>query len=85
VSGKPGTGQKAFVAYMQRSTDTNRLHNLLINSTIEVFTTDELSALADFYGSPIGKSILQKFPKFMGTVMPTIQQELMGQAQRYKP
>lgn len=36
-----------------------------IDLMIRYFTADELHALADFYETPIGKSILNKFPEFM--------------------
>ena len=39
---------------------------------VEFFTADELDALADFYGSQLGRSIIKKFPKYMAAVMPTM-------------
>ena len=41
------------------------------------FTTDELKALADFYGSPVGKSAMQKFGAYMADVMPAMQAEML--------
>jgi len=34
-------------------------------------------ALADFYGSPVGKSAMQKFGAYMADIMPTIEAEIM--------
>jgi hypothetical protein len=50
---------------------------------VKIFTAQELNALADFYGSPVGKSAMGKFGIYMAEVMPALQQELiqaMGQA-----
>jgi hypothetical protein len=43
---------------------------------VKNFTTDELNAMADFYGSDEGRSILAKFPKYMAEVMPAILAEV---------
>jgi hypothetical protein len=36
-----------------------------------------LKALADFYGSPVGKSAMQKFGAYMADIMPTMEAEIM--------
>jgi hypothetical protein len=33
--------------------------------------------LADFYGSPVGKSAMQKFGAYMADIMPTMEAEIM--------
>jgi hypothetical protein len=33
--------------------------------------------LADFYGSPVGKSAMQKFGTYMADIMPTMEAEIM--------
>ena len=40
------------------------------------FTTRELSATADFYGSPEGKSSLETFGPYMADIVPMIQAEM---------
>jgi len=45
-------------------------------SMVKNFTADELKALADFYGSPVGKSAMKKFGAYMADVMPSIQAEV---------
>ena len=67
----------AYVDYMNRGIDRAKLRNLLVISLVEVFTTDELNALADFYGSPIGRSILKKFPQAMAVFTPALLQEIL--------
>jgi hypothetical protein len=37
----------------------------------------ELKALADFYGSPVGKSAMKKFGTYMADVMPDIEAEMI--------
>jgi hypothetical protein len=36
--------------------------------------------LADFYGSPVGKSAMQKFGAYMADIMPVVQAEIMKAA-----
>jgi hypothetical protein len=47
-----------------------------------VFTEDELAALVQMSGTPVGKSALEKFPSYFGTVMsqvgPMLQREVPG-------
>jgi hypothetical protein len=43
---------------------------------VKHFTTDELKAPADFYGSPVGKSAMQKFGAYMADLMPVMQAEI---------
>ena len=33
--------------------------------------------MADFYGSPVGKSAMQKFGTYMADIMPTMEAEIM--------
>lgn len=47
----------------------------MLEGLVKYFTTDELKALADFYGSPVGKSAMQKFPSYMAALMPTLERE----------
>ena len=48
----------------------------MTDAMVKHFTTEELKALADFYGSPVGKSAMQKFGAYMADVMPAIQAEM---------
>ena len=54
-------------------------------SLIKHFTADELKALADFYGSPVGKSAMKKFGAYMADVMPAIQTEMMKAQAKASP
>ncbi|MBA3849364.1 MAG: hypothetical protein C0502_05140 [Opitutus sp.] len=63
----------AFTKYL----DLEALTKAMRDAMVKNFTADELSALADFYGSPVGKSAMKKFGTYMADVMPAIQGEMM--------
>jgi hypothetical protein len=52
------------------------LERAAMASMVKVFTAEELNALADFFGSPVGKAAMGKFGVYMADVMPVIQQEM---------
>ena len=56
--------------------DRERLRQTYFEQLTKTFTTSELEALAEFYGSEDGQSILNKFPQFTADIMPMIQQEI---------
>ena len=43
---------------------------------VKNFTTAELNAMADFYGSAEGQSILAKYPSYLAEVMPAVLAEV---------
>jgi hypothetical protein len=46
---------------------------------VETFTLDELKALADFYSSPEGQSVMKKMRPFMGQVTQVVVEELKAE------
>src|SRR5213595_2951610 len=62
---------------MTAELDIAALTQAMTDAMVKHFTTEELKALADFYGSPIGKSATQKFGAYMADVMPALQAEVM--------
>ena len=57
--------QKAgFIAYAHEHLDHTALKAAMIDAMTATYTTDELNALADFFGSPLGKSISGKSKAF---------------------
>src|SRR5947207_7081093 len=62
---------------MTAELDIAALTKAMTDAMVKHFTTEELKALADFYGSPIGKSAMQKFGAYMADVMPALQAEVM--------
>jgi hypothetical protein len=48
---------------------------------IKHFTAEEIKTMADFYGSPAGKSAMSKFGDYMADLMAIVQSEKL----RHKP
>jgi len=48
------------------------------------FTVRELNALADFYGSPEGRSVMNKFGSYMADITPALQQEMLRAIKQYE-
>ncbi len=70
-------GKRAtFVALMTKNLDINAVAALMRDSMIKNFTADELKALADFYGSPVGRSAMAKMGNYMADSMPRLVVEL---------
>lgn len=67
----------AFIADMKTFLQARRLEQIAREALVVIFTADEIGAMADFYGSPAGQSILHKFGDYMAQIMPAIQQEIM--------
>ena len=57
----PPDQREQFKRIMTTQLDIAALTKAMIDAMVKDFTTDELKALADFYGSPVGKSAMQKF------------------------
>ena len=73
----PEARQEDFVNAMTKGLDMVSLRKTMLNAMVKHFTADELKALADFYGSPVGKSAMKKFGPYMADVMPQIQADVM--------
>jgi hypothetical protein len=73
----PPDQRDQFKKLMTSQLDIAALTKAMTDSMVKHFTTEELKALADFYGSPVGKSAMQKFGAYMADIMPTIEAEIM--------
>jgi hypothetical protein len=73
----PADQRQQVKQMMTTGLDIAALSKAMIDAMVKHFTTEELKALADFYGSPIGKSAMQKFGAYMADVMPALQAEMM--------
>jgi hypothetical protein len=73
----PAEQRQAFKDLLTKHLDVPVLEKAMKKSLTKHFTADELKALADFYGSPVGKSAMKKFGGYMADVMPVIQAEMM--------
>jgi hypothetical protein len=73
----PPDQRQLFKQMMTTDLDVAALSKAMTDAMVKHFTTDELKALADFYGSPIGKSAMQKFGAYMADLMPIMQAEII--------
>lgn len=73
----PPDQRAQFKAMMTSDLDIPALTKAMSDSMVKHFTTEELKALADFYGSPVGKSAMKKFGDYMADIMPAVQAEMM--------
>ena len=69
--------REQFKRIMTTELDVVALTKAMTDAMVKNFTTEELKALADFYGSPVGKSAMQKFGAYMADIMPVMQAEIM--------
>ena len=80
----PSGQRETFVEIMTHYVRTDVIKRAAASSMVRHFTAGELNALADFYGSPEGRSAMTKFGAYMADVMPVIQQEMARALQQYK-
>lgn len=73
----PPDQREQFKRVMTTELDVAALTKAMTDSMVKNFTTEELKALADFYGSPVGKSAMQKFGAYMADLMPILQAEIL--------
>jgi hypothetical protein len=80
----PADQRDQFKKLTTTEVDISALSKAMIDAMVKNFTTEELKALADFYGSPVGKSAMQKFGAYMADIMPVVQAEIMKAASKMK-
>jgi hypothetical protein len=74
-SGRLPLEQAAFVNEFTSRMDVDSLKTASLAAMAKHFTADELNALADFYSTREGKSVLNKIGPYMAEVAPVIQKE----------
>lgn len=72
----PPEQRTIFVSLMTKQIDFNALTAAMRGAMTKIFTADELAALADFYGSPVGKSAMGKMGDYMAELMPVMTAEM---------
>src|SRR2546423_866183 len=73
----PADQREQFKKVMTTQIDIAALSKAMTDAMVKNFTTEELKALADFYGSPVGKSAMQKFGAYIAEIMPTGEGEIV--------
>jgi hypothetical protein len=76
----PESQRPEFVQLMTQMIRVDWLNRVMLDLAVKHFTVRELDALARFYGSPHGKSILKKMGPYMGEALPLIQAEVIRAA-----
>lgn len=56
--------------------DIKALEDAAVKSLVKHMTAKEINALAEFYGTPEGRSIMKKFGAYMADLQPTILREV---------
>lgn len=80
----PVEERQSFTDLMTKHLDLDKLTSIIRNSMVKHFTAEELQALANFYGSPIGRSAMKKFGQYMADAMPHIQVLMVDAFQKAK-
>jgi len=75
VTANATADQRAAALQRLSKLDADRVRAVLIAAMVQIYTADELAALADFYGTPTRRSIMSKLPKFDAAVTPAITEE----------
>jgi hypothetical protein len=74
----PADKQQAFKDLFIKYVDAAKIEKATKASLVKNLTVEELKALADFYGLPVGKSAMKKMTSaYLVDMMPTIQAEGM--------
>ena len=73
----PPDQRAGFKEMLTSKLDIDAVTKAMVDAMVKHFTADELKALADFYGSPVGKSAMSKFGVYMADVMPAVQAEII--------
>jgi len=78
----PPSEREKFKQTLTSQWNTVALTKAMSEALVKHFTTEELKALADFYGSEVGKSAMHKFGGYMAELMPTIEREIRKAQER---
>jgi hypothetical protein len=73
----PPEKRELFIKIMTQYLDIEAVVKSFKDSMVKTFTADELAAMADFYGSPVGISATKKMGAYMAEIMPTVQAEAL--------
>ena len=76
--------RQLFTDLMTKNMDLEKLTSIIRDSMVKNFSAEELQALANFFGSPVGKSAMKKFGQYMADAMPHIQSFMVNAFQKTK-
>ena len=67
--------ERAVASKRMAEMDFDKIKAIYLTAMTQVYTADELAACADFYGTPMGGSILSKQAKFNIAIVPGLKEE----------
>ena len=73
----PPEQKNEIEALLKKALDPKFLESLTIETMPKHFTSKEINAMATFYGTPEGASIMKKFGAYMADIMPAIQTQVI--------
>jgi hypothetical protein len=76
--------QPHVIEWMKKVYRADFVEKASLEAMVKIFTTDELNAMADYYGSKDGASAMLKFGAYMAQVLPTIQGEVRRAIDEFK-
>ena len=74
----PAGQRDEFKTLMTKFLDAARVTSAIRAAMVKTFSAGELKALADFYGSDVGKSAMAKMGTYMAEVMPATMNEVQA-------
>lgn len=72
----PAEHKALFVKYMNEFVRIDVLEKASVDAMVKHLTAGEIKALADFYASPEGRSVMAKMPAYMNEITPVMMQEM---------
>jgi len=71
----PPADQDQFKTLVSKHLNRTHITGAIRAAMAKSFTADELQALADFYGSPLGKAAMEKMRTYQAELAPTLMSE----------
>lgn len=81
----PPESRKEFTERMLQHLDTENFRRAMLSAMKKHFTASELEALAAFYGSAEGKSIVTKYNAYMSDLVPAARTEIQKALDKARP
>lgn len=78
----PAAQRDVFMAELKKSFNPASVDRITTGALVKGYTADEINALAEFYESKHGASVMKKMPQLMAEIMPGIQQEVFKVVQK---
>lgn len=79
----PREHRQGFIDFAMVHLDHDAIRSTVMVVLTETFTADELRAMADFFGSPVGRSVAGKMGLYTERVMPLMMMKVREAATTY--